>query len=154
VPAPPIYARGYRRGQRRCRQLTKFATRYAFAKATTPPINRLENAAAGKLNARNGCKLKMKALTWFNSTKEIYMPPRKKARSSTASRSQRTTEPFCRNPPRPIPQLSPAVIADALRAGAIISTRSKWVNGTVLHYCLFGGGSYPGRSGKTSIFYS
>jgi len=32
-------------------------------------------------------------------------------------------------------------MADSLRAAAILSTQSKWVNGTVLHYCFFGGGS-------------
>jgi hypothetical protein len=33
-------------------------------------------------------------------------------------------------------------MADPRRAAAIIATRSKWVNGTVLHYCFFGGGSH------------
>jgi hypothetical protein len=33
-------------------------------------------------------------------------------------------------------------MADPRRAAAILSTRSKWVNGTVLHYCFFGGGSH------------
>jgi hypothetical protein len=33
-------------------------------------------------------------------------------------------------------------MADPRRAAAIVSTRSKWVNGTVLHYCFFGGGSH------------
>jgi hypothetical protein len=32
-------------------------------------------------------------------------------------------------------------MGDPLRAHAIISTRTKWLNGTVLHYCFFGGGS-------------
>ncbi len=33
-------------------------------------------------------------------------------------------------------------MADPRRAAAILSIRSKWVNGTVLHYCFFGGGSH------------
>jgi hypothetical protein len=33
-------------------------------------------------------------------------------------------------------------MADPRRAAAILSTRSKWMNGTVLHYCFFGGGSH------------
>jgi hypothetical protein len=33
-------------------------------------------------------------------------------------------------------------MADPRRAAAIISTHSKWVNGTVLHYCFFKGGSH------------
>jgi hypothetical protein len=33
-------------------------------------------------------------------------------------------------------------MADVRRAAAILSTRSKWVNGTVLHYCFFGGNSH------------
>ena len=49
--------------------------------------------------------------------------------------------------PRPIPQLPPAVTADPRRAAAILSTNTKWVNGTVLHYCFFGSGhfSVPGK---------
>jgi Astacin (Peptidase family M12A). len=34
------------------------------------------------------------------------------------------------------------VAADPRRARAIVSTRTKWVNGTVLHYCFFGRGSH------------
>lgn len=33
-------------------------------------------------------------------------------------------------------------MADPRRARAIISTRDKWVNGTVLHYCFFGAGNH------------
>src|SRR3954467_2290944 len=54
----------------------------------------------------------------------------------------RTVKPFCRNLPRPVPQLRPEVAADPRRARAILNTRSKWVNGTVLHYCFFGAGSH------------
>jgi hypothetical protein len=64
------------------------------------------------------------------------------SRSSKATQSKQTRKPLCRNLARPVPQLPPAVMADARRAAAILSTRSKWVNGTVLHYCLFGGGSH------------
>jgi len=49
---------------------------------------------------------------------------------------------LCRNLPRPVPQLSPAVTADPFRASAILSTQSKWNNGTVLHYCFFTNGQY------------
>jgi hypothetical protein len=55
--------------------------------------------------------------------------------------SKRLHKPLCRNLPRPVPQLPPAVLADPRRAAAILSTRSKWANGTVLHYCFFGAGS-------------
>ena len=37
---------------------------------------------------------------------------------------------------------TPFVMADPRRAAAIFSTRSKWANGTVLHYCFFGAGSH------------
>ena len=33
-------------------------------------------------------------------------------------------------------------MADARRAAAILSTNSKWVNGTVLHHCFFTGGHF------------
>lgn len=49
---------------------------------------------------------------------------------------------FCQNGPRVPPQLSPAVMADPLRARAILASRSKWVNGTVLHYCFFTSGHF------------
>ncbi len=51
-------------------------------------------------------------------------------------------KPLCRNLPRPVPQLHPAVAADPRRAAAILSTRSKWVNGTALHYCFFQAGHF------------
>src|SRR5262249_13444029 len=69
------------------------------------------------------------------------MPRSRRSRSYKATPSKQMTKPLCRNLPRPVPQLSPTVLADPRRAAAILSTRSKWVNGTVLHYCFFGGGS-------------
>jgi hypothetical protein len=51
-------------------------------------------------------------------------------------------KPLCLNPPRPLPQLSPAAASNPNRALAILSTQSKWVNGTVLHYCFFTNGEY------------
>lgn len=64
------------------------------------------------------------------------------SRSSKADPSNQAPKPRCRNLPRPVPQLPPSVMADPRRAAAILSTRSKWVNGTVLHYCFFGGSSH------------
>ena len=70
------------------------------------------------------------------------MPRSRRSRSYKATPSKQMTKPLCRNLPRPVPQLSPTVLADPRRAAAILSTRSKWVNGTVLHYCFFGTGSH------------
>src|SRR4051812_47685426 len=69
---------------------------------------------------------------------------RRSSRSSSrsASSSEPSARPFCRNLPRPVPQLAPHVAADPRRAAAILSVGSKWVNGTVLHYCFFGAGSH------------
>ena len=64
------------------------------------------------------------------------------SRSRKATPSSQIRKPLCRNLPRPVPELPPAVMADPRRAAAILSTRSKWVNGTVLHYCFFGGSSH------------
>lgn len=63
------------------------------------------------------------------------------SRPPRAALSRGASQPLCRNLPRPVPQLPPAVTADPRRTSAILSTRSKWVNGTVLHYCFFRGGS-------------
>jgi hypothetical protein len=57
-------------------------------------------------------------------------------------KSVQPSKPFCRMLPRTLPQLRPAVMADPHRAAAIISTNSKWVNGTVLHYCFFTKGHF------------
>src|SRR5437868_7689234 len=50
--------------------------------------------------------------------------------------------PICRNAPRVPPPLSPIVMGDPNRARAIIGTKTKWVNGTVLHYCFFTSGHF------------
>jgi hypothetical protein len=68
--------------------------------------------------------------------------PRSRPKSGAAAAPKNYAKPFCRNLPRPVPHLAPAVMADVPRAAAILSTRSKWVNGTVLHYCFFGGSSH------------
>jgi len=68
-----------------------------------------------------------------------------RSRSSKAAQSQTESKkypkPLCRNLARPVRPLGPAVMADPRRAAAILSTSSKWVNGTVLHYCFFKAGS-------------
>jgi hypothetical protein len=64
------------------------------------------------------------------------------SRSSKATQSKQTRKPLCRNLARPVPPLPPAVMADPRRAAAILSTKFKWVNGTLLHYCFFGGGAH------------
>lgn len=64
------------------------------------------------------------------------------SRSSEAARSKQSPKPLCRNLLRPVPQLPPTVMADPPRAAAILGTHLKWANGTVLHYCFFGGGSH------------
>src|SRR5262249_52289674 len=51
-------------------------------------------------------------------------------------------KPLCKNLPRTLAQLPANVMANPLRARAIFSVQSKWLNGTVLHYCFFGGGSH------------
>ena len=64
------------------------------------------------------------------------------SKSSSKSPSKSAKKPFCRNLPRVVRPLPPAVMADPLRARAILSTQSKWANGTVLHYCFFAGGHF------------
>ena len=67
---------------------------------------------------------------------------RARTRSRKAAASNRPLKPLCRNLPRPVRPLPPAVMADPRRAAAILSTNSKWVNGTVLHYCFFAAGHF------------
>lgn len=67
---------------------------------------------------------------------------RSRTRTSKATAARQPSKPFCRNLPRPVPRLPPAVEADPRRTAAILSSRLKWVNGTVLHYCFFGAGSH------------
>ena len=65
----------------------------------------------------------------------------RRTRPKKATPSTPTTRPFCRNPPRPVPDLPKHVMANSHRAAAIIRTRLKWMNGTVLHYSFFRGSS-------------
>jgi len=67
---------------------------------------------------------------------------RARSKTSTKKASYRSLKPFCRNLPRPVRPLPPAVMADPRRASAILSTSSKWVNGTVMHYCFFTSGHF------------
>jgi len=69
------------------------------------------------------------------------MPRARPSRSRKPKRSGPTTKPFCSIPARPVPTLPPHVMANPTRAAAIIRTRLKWMNGTVIHYCFFGGSS-------------
>lgn len=68
--------------------------------------------------------------------------PRTKRASPNGSSSHHAVKPFCRNPARIAPDLPANVLADGLRARAIVIAKNKWVNGTVLHYCFFTGGSH------------
>src|SRR5436190_1858719 len=68
--------------------------------------------------------------------------PKMKRSAKKAATTKGATKPFCRNLPRTLTQLHPTVMADPRRAAAIISTHSKWVNGTVLHYCFVTAGHY------------
>jgi hypothetical protein len=67
---------------------------------------------------------------------------RKSSKRSAKKTSNRNRKPLCRNLPRPARPLPPTVMADPRRAAAILSTNSKWVNGTALHYCFFTAGHY------------
>ena len=69
------------------------------------------------------------------------MAPARRSRSRKPASSAPTSKPFCRNPQRAVPDLPAHVAADARRARAIINTKGKWLNGTVLHYCFFGAGT-------------
>lgn len=66
----------------------------------------------------------------------------KAATPKRAARSPKASKLFCRNLPRPVPQFHPTVVADPHRLAAIIKNQSKWVNGTVLHYCFFTSGHF------------
>lgn len=63
-------------------------------------------------------------------------------KSAAVKTTKPAQKPLCRNLPRPVPELPAPAAADPRRAAAILNTRSKWVNGTVLHYAFFGAGSH------------
>lgn len=68
---------------------------------------------------------------------------RTRGKKSPASGSQnKAPKRFCRNPARTVPQFQASVAADPQRLAAIIISKSKWANGTVLHYCFFKTGHY------------
>ncbi|MEJ0091891.1 MAG: hypothetical protein WDN46_00125 [Methylocella sp.] len=54
----------------------------------------------------------------------------------------KTQRHLCSSGPQKVRLLSPAVTANPTRASEILETQSKWVNGTVLHYCFFTDGQY------------
>ena len=64
------------------------------------------------------------------------------ARPAGTSAGSRSAKPFCSNGPRPVRQLPDRVHLDPGRARAILAGSSKWVNGTVLHYCFFTSGHF------------
>ena len=63
-------------------------------------------------------------------------------KSSRAAASKNGPKPFCRMLPRMVPQLPASVTSNPLRVAAIILSRAKWVNGTVLHYGFFRSGHF------------
>lgn len=65
-----------------------------------------------------------------------------KAAAANPNANKGQQRPLCKNLPRVLPTLRPSVTADPLRAHAIISTQSKWLNGTVLHYSFFTAGHF------------
>jgi hypothetical protein len=65
----------------------------------------------------------------------------RRARAAAAAPYQ-GRKPFCSNLPRTLPDVSADVRSNPLRARAIINNKTKWLNGTVLHYCFFGGNSH------------
>jgi hypothetical protein len=69
------------------------------------------------------------------SAKKATVKPSKKAASQSA-------KPLCNILPRPKPQLPESVTVNVPRAAAILSSRTKWANKTVLHYCFFTGTSH------------
>jgi hypothetical protein len=63
-------------------------------------------------------------------------------RTRRSKRSIAAAKPFCRNPSRTIQPLSAEVRADPHRTRAILLTKTKWANGTVLHYCFYKSGHF------------
>lgn len=49
---------------------------------------------------------------------------------------------LCSNLARPTPIVPAHLVGDPLRAAAVLETRSKWLNGTVLHYWFYKSGSH------------
>jgi hypothetical protein len=62
-------------------------------------------------------------------------------RQSRAAAKDASAIRYCAMLPRVVPPVPSHLVGDPLRASAILSSQSKWVNGTVLHYGFFGAGS-------------
>jgi len=67
---------------------------------------------------------------------------KKRATKAAKKGTAQVPKPLCAILPRPKPQLAPSVEANVRRAAAILSSRTKWANRTVLHYCFFTGNSH------------
>jgi hypothetical protein len=76
------------------------------------------------------------------SNDETKASGKRKKPVGNSSRASAGTKPFCSNLPRPEVNLPAAVTADPRRARAILATRTKWVNGTVLRYCFYTSGHF------------
>lgn len=74
-------------------------------------------------------------------TKQSTKTPASRRPAARASRAN-AKKPLCAQPPRPAPDLAPAVLANPQRARAIVVSQAKWANGTVLRYCFFTGKKY------------
>src|SRR5262245_27489316 len=75
--------------------------------------------------------------------------PARKPRKPAKPKGQ--ARPLCKNLPRTLPQFHATVASDVRRAAAIITARSKWVNGTVLHYCFYTTGRYKVPKAQAAV---
>jgi len=80
---------------------------------------------------------KARNTTYKKTAKKEYGKASRK--TLTAVRSAKR---LCALPPRTLRPLSDAVMANPIRASAILVSQSKWLNGTVLHYCFFKSGHF------------
>jgi hypothetical protein len=67
---------------------------------------------------------------------------KKTAKKKSAVPVTKSAMRLCALAPRTVRPLSATVMADPIRARSIMVSQSKWMNGTVLHYCFFTSGHF------------
>jgi Astacin (Peptidase family M12A) len=85
------------------------------------------------------------------AAKKTTAPARKASGTRAAGRQATGPLNYCSCPPAPVLQFPPEVTANPSRQRAIIASRNKWANHTVLHYAFFKTGRWKVPSEQAAV---